>query len=78
MSEIDPYQFGRLEKQVEALESRLDKQDFLLESIAGKLDDLKHTMSEAKGGWKLILLLSGISGGIGAAIVAFLKTFKGG
>jgi len=71
MSEIDPQEFGRLTAKVEHLEAevhqlRKDVKDLRFE-IMGSLNPLLQLASEARGGWKAMLVLGGIAGAVGAS-----------
>lgn len=52
---------GRLETKVEQLEKN---QEQMIED----LKELKAILSEARGGWKALMLVAGISGTIGALL----------
>lgn len=49
-----------------------DDMDKLVTSVAAMqstLSDINKTLSEAKGGWKVLMLIGGASGTVGAALV---------
>lgn len=61
MSEIDPQEFGRLTAKVEHLEKE----------VAELRTDVRHMVAmleQARGGWKLLMLVGGVAGAVGAAI----------
>lgn len=60
---------GKLEAKTEGLEERLSRME-------GKLDAVAETLSEAKGGWKTLLMMAGASGAVGALIGKFLPFLK--
>lgn len=71
-TQIDRRDYGRLEAQVE----RLTQDVHALKETVQKM----HTMmAEARGGWRVLMLIGGVSGTIGAAatwVVSHLS-FKG-
>lgn len=50
---------GRLETQVETIDARLAR-------VESKLDGLGELLSQARGGWKTLLLVAGAAGAMGA------------
>jgi NADPH:quinone reductase-like Zn-dependent oxidoreductase len=50
---------GRLETHVAAIDTRLAR-------VESKLDGLSEVLSQARGGWRTLLLVSGAAGAIGA------------
>lgn len=75
-------QLGRLEGKVEAYERRLDKleQDIQREltDINGKVDQLIAVFNQGKGGWKVILIVSGLVSAAWAVGLAVVKFFREG
>lgn len=59
---------GRLEAQVEGVIRKLDDLDKDVKQI-------NKTLSEAAGGWKILMMIGGASGTVGAAITYFLQYF---
>lgn len=77
---------GKLEAKVEALEKSnellFEKLDKLQNALSKKIEeqnrqilDLKSVLTEAKGGWKVILVIAGAAGSLGAALAKFLPYF---
>jgi uncharacterized coiled-coil protein SlyX len=73
--DIDARAFGQLEGQVAALHQMMAAQNTTLAlqnealvKLNAKLDQLSHTMSEAKGGWKTLLWLGGMAATIGGLV----------
>lgn len=58
---IDRRDYGKLEAQVEQL-----TEDVKL--LKRTVEDMRDMMQQAQGGWRLIMMLSGIAGSIGAAL----------
>lgn len=67
MSDIDPKEFGRLQAQVETLIASDAEKTELLKQMASDIQGMRVQMAEARGGWKLLLLLGGAAGSLGAA-----------
>lgn len=65
---IDPREFGRLEGAVSALKTELDSVKDRQVAIDGKLDQVLERLSEARGGWRLLMLLGGAGASLGAGL----------
>lgn len=66
---IDPREYGRLEEQVRQLKDDVHSMKITIEAM-------NEFMQQSKGGWKVIALLSGVAGSVGALIawtVAHIK-----
>jgi hypothetical protein len=68
--EIDPVEYGKLIQQVE----QLGKDVHEMRVMMANMNDF---MQQSKGGWKTIVLLSGVAGSVGAAIAWFVSHMKG-
>ena len=68
---IDPREFGRLEGAVDALKDELGAVKIKQAQIGEKLDLVLEKLTEAKGGWKLLMAF----GGAAAALSAVLSWF---
>lgn len=68
---MDPLErdFGRLEARVSALEDDMAE-------LKADTKKILATLSEAKGGWKTLLLVAGAAGSMGAFVGKFLPFFK--
>jgi hypothetical protein len=77
MSEIDPQEFGRLQAQVEALLRSDSEKTNLLRELAENVTAMRLQMSEAKGGWKVLMLLGGGAAGLGSIVTLALARLKG-
>jgi hypothetical protein len=65
MNEIDPQEFGRLQAQVETLiRSDAQKTDLLIK-LAEDMQAVRLQLAEARGGWKLLVMLGGASSVVG-------------
>lgn len=67
---IDPVEYGKLIQQVE----QLSKDVHDMKTLMASMNDF---MQQSKGGWKTIVLLSGVAGSIGAAIAWFVSHIRG-
>jgi hypothetical protein len=68
MSDFDPVEFGRLQAQVEALIDSDQKKTVLLERLAADMTAVRLQLAEAKGGWKILVMLGGASASLGGFI----------
>lgn len=68
---IDPREFGRLEGAVSALKNELDQVKTKQTQIDEKLDLVLEKLSEARGGWRLLMGLGGAAATLGAAVTWF-------
>lgn len=68
---IDPREFGRLEGAVSALKTELDSVKLKQAQMDVKLDLVLDKLSEAKGGWRALMML----GGAGATLGGFITWF---
>lgn len=69
---IDPREFGRLEGAVSALKTELDSVKAKQSLMDAKLDLVLERLSEAKGGWRALMLLGGAGATLGGAVTWFL------
>lgn len=63
MTDISPRDFGHLEAKVAELHRITDTQTKMLAHISEQMQEMQATLSEAKGGWRMLMLV----GGAGAA-----------
>lgn len=69
---IDPREFGRLEGAVSALKTELDSVKVKQTQMDVKLDLVLDKLSEAKGGWRALMLLGGAGATLGGIVTWFL------
>jgi len=81
--DIDARAFGQLEGQVLALTTMLATQsktladqNGVLDRLNAKIDHLNMTMSEARGGWRTVVWLTGIAATVGGVLTWALSHFK--
>lgn len=77
MSEISPQEFGRLQAQVETLiVSDREKTDLLVK-LADDMQAVRLQLAEARGGWKLLVMLGGASASVGGLATWLMQQFMG-
>ncbi len=69
--EFDPREFGRLEGAVAALKTELNDVKHKQSVMDEKLDLVLDKLSEAKGGWKLLMGLGGAAVTLGGVVTWF-------
>lgn len=70
---IDPREFGRLEGAVDQLKTELNGVKQQQATMDEKLDRVLDKLSEAKGGWKLLMALGGAAATLGAGLSWFFS-----
>lgn len=79
MSEIDPQEFGRLQAQVETLITSDAAKTVLLQQMSTSIAAIQLQLAEATGGWRMLMLLGGVSASLGSLATWLLhEFFKGG
>jgi hypothetical protein len=79
MDDMNPVAFGRLQAQVESLERSHAETNKLIAALTEKIDGMAAQLSEARGGWKTLMLVGGAFGGAGAMIATLVQhAIKGG
>ena len=79
MSDVNPRDFGRLESQVTALSELVRSQSLAMCDLARangetlalmkrQIDSLADALSEARGGWRVLMLLGGAGAALGTVI----------
>ena len=63
--------------EIKHLQSDMDKMVEDMEEIKKAIIEINKTLSEAKGGWKVLMLVGGAAGTIGAGIVQVVHWIKG-
>jgi hypothetical protein len=65
---VDPKEFGRMQANLESLRRDFDILALSHREILKKLSDISEQLSEAKGGWKTLLMVGGVAGAFGSFI----------
>lgn len=69
---------GALQVQVRAQADQIDELKGMIVALTGKVDELSTTLTEARGGWRMLMLLGGASATLGGALVWALQHLKAG
>lgn len=74
---IDPVEFGEIKGAVASLQ--LQMTDFKARQAVSdaKLDLVLDKLSEAKGGWRILMLLGGAAGALGSGLTWLLSNYRG-
>ena len=59
------------------MQEDMDAMLLSMKAMQATLSDISETLSEAKGGWKMLMLIGGVSGTAGAAFVKLLYWYSG-
>lgn len=73
MTEINPVEFGALKAELAAQRRDIDRIVSRLDEMAQSVQKIEKTLSEARGGWKALVWVSGFSGSFGAAVTWFVN-----
>jgi hypothetical protein len=76
MPDVDLQEFGRLQAEVSALRRDMDRMAHVLDDMNQTLTEVQRELSEARGGWKTMMLLGGASATLGALIVKAVTFFS--
>lgn len=68
MSEINPRDFGRLEAEVCALTELMKAQTQIIKHMGDRLDLINETLTEARGGWRVLMWVGGAASTMGAMV----------
>jgi len=63
---------GRHDAQIEALQAQVDRLHTDMTTVLAELRTINATLSEAKGGWKMLLAVGGFAGVVGAGLMQVL------
>jgi predicted secreted protein len=65
---IDPRDFGRLESEVEGMKELVRAQTVAITTLTTQVNAIQLTLSEARGGWRMLLLVGGAGASLGAGM----------
>lgn len=68
MPDFDPVAFGRIQAQVESLLKSDAEKTELLKTMAQDMTAIRLQLAEARGGWRLLMLLGGGAATLGSGI----------
>ena len=60
------------------LQNDMDKLVASVAAMQKTLSEIEKTLSEAKGGWKMLMLVGGASSVVGAGLVQLINWYAGG
>jgi hypothetical protein len=60
---------GRLEAEIESLQKQMAKQEAQNVQIMTDLREIRETLASAKGGWRTLIAVAGLSSVVGGALV---------
>jgi prefoldin subunit 5 len=63
--------------EIKHLQSDMDKLVADMEQVKNSLNAIQRTLSEAKGGWRMLLVVGGFSAAIGGMISQIVHWFRG-
>jgi hypothetical protein len=66
--DIDARAFGQLEGKVEALQTMMSAQNITLGTLTVQLDLVQKTLAEARGGWRTLVWLGGLTATLSASV----------
>lgn len=59
---------------IKHLQDDMDKLVESMQAMQKTLADIQNTLSEAKGGWKVLMMFGGAGGAVGAVITQFIHS----
>lgn len=65
------------ETEIKHLQTDMDKLVSDMEAIKSTLNDINSTLAEARGGWKVLMMVGGAGGALGALITQFAHKIFG-
>lgn len=68
----------KLNRDLGRLEGKVEKLDDDVDDIKRMVASMHQTITEAKGGWKTLIVVGTVSSGITTAVLKFLTFMKGG
>jgi hypothetical protein len=72
---IDPQEFGGLQAEVVNQRRDLERMSRALEDMARAMHAMQDQLAEARGGWKVLLMVGGASATAGAGLVQLVSWF---
>lgn len=73
---IDPREFGRLEQEVAHLTKQMDAMQATLEQIQKSFESVNATLAEARGGWRIVMLIGGAGATVGGVMAWAIQHVK--
>lgn len=67
---------ARLQENVKHLTEGMDRLTKIVERLSDDVEAISKTLTEAKGGWRMLMLMGGAAGSVGTFIGWALSHFK--
>lgn len=74
---FNPQEYGALQQRVQNLCADVEALTESVERLSRKVDDLSNVISEAKGGWRVLMAVSGAAATISGVLTWLLSNPKG-
>lgn len=75
------HEVGRLSAQIEAAQEKIERLDAVMtarvEKLEGKLDEALRILNEARGGWRVLVIVGGAIGAVVALALKLMGAFSG-
>jgi len=65
------------ETEIKHLQADMDRLITEMESIKSTLNSINSTLSEARGGWKVLMMVGGAGGALGAVVTQYAHKLFG-
>jgi len=65
------------ETEIKHLQDDMDKLIYDMDSIKKTLSEINTTLAEARGGWKVLMMVGGAGGALGAIVTQFAHKLFG-
>lgn len=75
---INPQEFGQIKAEMAAQRRDLDNMARALDKLVVSVQSMRDTMTEARGGWRAIMLIGGVAATLGGAVSWLLQHVKFG
>lgn len=62
------HDLGRHDAQIEALQEQVKRLHEDMQAMNGTLQQISTTLSEARGGWRTLMMVGGVAAAVGAAV----------
>lgn len=69
------HDLGRHDAQIESLQNQVKQLHRDLQAVNATLGEINQTLSEARGGWKTLMLVGGLAATMGAAVTKLATWF---
>jgi len=65
------------ETEIKHLQADMDRLVADMDDIKKTLNDINSTLAEARGGWKVLMMVGGVGGALGAVVTQFAHKLFG-